>query len=145
MLIIRLEYSSCFWNGQVEADALICFNRTAMLTHDPFEIRFGRSSCSIRHKRLVHQRLNKESQQSKFVAVLSSGQRIAMEGRQLTNDTMARTLLLRTTLLLEHSYYERHYFSNTTRTNDTTARTLLLLRRHYCSNTTPTNDTTALI
>ena len=91
---------------------------------------------------------------------MSSGQRIAMEGRQLTNDTTARTLLLRTTLLLEHYYYydERHYCSNTT-TNDTTARTLLLLRttlllehyyyyyeRYYCSNTTTTtttNDTTA--
>ena len=29
----------CVWNGQVEIDALRCFNRTAVLTHDPPEIR----------------------------------------------------------------------------------------------------------
>ena len=40
-------YIACqFWNGKVETDVLSSFNRTAMLTHDSFEIRFGRSSSA---------------------------------------------------------------------------------------------------
>ena len=34
----------CIWNGQVETDALSHFNLMLMLTHDLFEVRFGRSS-----------------------------------------------------------------------------------------------------
>ena len=49
--------SYCIWNGQVENDALRRFNRTAMLTPNPFEIRFRRSS-TIRPKQFVYQFLN---------------------------------------------------------------------------------------
>ena len=49
---IRLEFTCCNWNGQVETDAVSRFNRTAMLTHDPFVIRFRRSSSTIQPKRL---------------------------------------------------------------------------------------------
>ena len=49
----------CIWNGQDETDALSRFNRTAVLTHDPFEIRFEQSSSTIRPKWLLHQRLNR--------------------------------------------------------------------------------------
>ena len=36
---------ACYtWNAKVETDAVSRFNRTSMLTHDHFEIRFGRSS-----------------------------------------------------------------------------------------------------
>ena len=38
-------------------DALSRFNRTAMLTQDPFEVRSGRSS-TVRLERLVYQSLN---------------------------------------------------------------------------------------
>ena len=38
----------CSGDGQVETDPLSCFNRTAILIHDPFDIRFGRSSSAIR-------------------------------------------------------------------------------------------------
>ena len=33
--------TSCIWNGRVQTDAPSCFNRTAVLTHDLSEIRFG--------------------------------------------------------------------------------------------------------
>ena len=46
----------CIWNGQVETDVLRRFNRTAMLTHDPFEICFGQSSTAVRSTRFVYQR-----------------------------------------------------------------------------------------
>ena len=35
-----LYITCCIWNGQVEIDVVGRFNRTAMLTQDPFEIRF---------------------------------------------------------------------------------------------------------
>ena len=36
--------SNCIWNGQVEADDQSRFNRTAMLSHDPFDISLRRWS-----------------------------------------------------------------------------------------------------
>ena len=48
MQFIRLEYSTCIRNCQVETDALSGFNRAAMPTHDPFDIRFGRSNSTVR-------------------------------------------------------------------------------------------------
>ena len=45
-------------NRQVETDALSCFNRTAMLTHDPVEIGFGRPSSAMLPKRVVCYRLD---------------------------------------------------------------------------------------
>ena len=42
----------CIRNGQASADALGCFNRTAMLANHPFGIRFGRSPSTVRLKRL---------------------------------------------------------------------------------------------
>ena len=41
----------CIWNGQVETGALSRFNRTVMLIHAPFGIRFLRPSSTIRPKR----------------------------------------------------------------------------------------------
>ena len=44
----RSEYIvRCFGDGQVETDPLSCFNRTAILIHDPFDIGFGRSSSAV--------------------------------------------------------------------------------------------------
>ena len=43
----------CIWNGQPETDALSCFNRTAKLSHDPFQIRFARFSSYILQKQPV--------------------------------------------------------------------------------------------
>ena len=42
MKFIDLESTCCFGKEDIEIDALNRFNRTAMVTHDPFEIRFGR-------------------------------------------------------------------------------------------------------
>ena len=36
----------CIWNGQFETDAVSRFNRTAVLTHGPLEIRLGPRSYS---------------------------------------------------------------------------------------------------
>ena len=47
----------CIWNGEAETGTLSRFNCTAMLTYDPCEIRYERSSCTIRLKQLVYQRL----------------------------------------------------------------------------------------
>ena len=50
---ISLRNIACYIrNGQVSADALGCFNRTAMLANHPFGIRFGRSISTVRLKRL---------------------------------------------------------------------------------------------
>ena len=46
--------ASGIWNGQVETEAMSCFSGTAMLTGNPFEIRFGWSSSTIRPKLLVY-------------------------------------------------------------------------------------------
>ena len=40
----------CIWNGYIETNALSRFSGRAGLTHDPFEISFGRCSLSIRLK-----------------------------------------------------------------------------------------------
>ena len=45
----------CIWSGQVVTDAPSRFNRTVMLTHDPFETRFKWTSSTIQPKRLVCQ------------------------------------------------------------------------------------------
>ena len=42
--------SRCIWIGQVRTDALGRFNRTAVLTTGPFEIRFGWISSNTRPK-----------------------------------------------------------------------------------------------
>ena len=41
-------HSIIIWNGQADTDAMSCFSRTAILTHDPFKVRFGPSSSTIR-------------------------------------------------------------------------------------------------
>ena len=40
----------CIWNGQAETNVLSSFHRTPTLTHDPFEIRFGRSASAIQNE-----------------------------------------------------------------------------------------------
>ena len=48
------------FGSEIQTEALSCLNRTTMLTHDPFEVGFGRSSC-VRPTRLVYQHLNRTS------------------------------------------------------------------------------------
>ena len=56
--------SSCFEysTGQVETDARSRFSRTAMLSYDPFDTRFGQHSPTGRTKRLAYQHLKVFSQ-----------------------------------------------------------------------------------
>ena len=39
--VLCSEYSTVYWNERDENDAVSRYNRTARLTHDPLEIRFG--------------------------------------------------------------------------------------------------------
>ena len=57
MLFIRLEdIMLCL--EQVENDALRCSNRTAVLTHDPSDIQFGRSFSASSDRQTVNILLN---------------------------------------------------------------------------------------
>ena len=58
---------------RMKINAVSCFTRMAMLTHEPFEIRFGRSCLTVGSKRLVSSSLACNSPKDFTILIFSSG------------------------------------------------------------------------